>query len=246
VSGDALAPSHALLDVDSRRRKARKLIALLERERPLHGARALDIGTGNGVIAAELAAVAGAVDSVDLRDERVVEEGYRFAIVTGTELPFRDASFDVVLTNHVIEHVGERPEQLRHLREIRRVLAPGGVVYLAVPYRFRLIENHYRLPLLSWLPTSAADRYVHAVRGADRYDCRLLDRRQVAALAREAGLTASERTLDAVQLAGDTETGVAARMASLPRGALRVLLPLMPTLIYVLRASADASRTSAA
>jgi SAM-dependent methyltransferase len=238
--------SHALLDVESRTRKARKIIDLLERERPLGGATVLDIGTGNGVIAAQLAQVAGAVDSIDLRDERVVRDGYGFRVFDGGVLPFADAAFDVVLSNHVIEHVGERPEQIRHLQEIARVLAPGGVVYLAVPYRFRLIENHYRLPLLSWLPQGAADRYVAATGRAPRYDCRLLDRRDVRTLAAAAGLTAAERTLEVVQLAGATETGLAARVAGLPRPVLHALLPLVPTLVYVLRASAEASRTSPA
>jgi SAM-dependent methyltransferase len=240
------SPSHALLDIASRERKARKIIRLLERERPLAGARVLDIGTGNGVIAAELARAGADVDSVDLRDERVVTDGYRFRLVDGTELPFGAGSFDVVLSNHVIEHVGERADQLRHLTEVRRLLAAGGIVYLAVPYRFRLVENHYRLPLLSWLPPTAADRYVRLARSAPRYDCRLLDRRQVAALAREAGLDASERTLEVLRLAADTETGAAAAVAGLPRPILRALLPLAPTLVYLLRASSAASPISPA
>ena len=102
------------------------------------------------------------------------------------------------------------------------------------------------MPLLSWLPSALADRYVRAVRGAPRYDCRLLDRREVAALAGEAGLVSSERTLDVLQLAAGTETGVAARVARLPRPLLRTLLPLVPTLVYVLRARPAASRINPA
>src|SRR3546814_9833619 len=67
-------------------------------------------------------------------------------------LPFADDSFDVVLSNHVIEHVGEQPEQLAHLSELRRVLTPGGIGYLAVPNRWMLVEPHYRLAFLSWWP----------------------------------------------------------------------------------------------
>ena len=50
---------HANVDLDSRRRKAAKIIALLDRQRPLAGARILDVGTGAGVIASELARAAG-------------------------------------------------------------------------------------------------------------------------------------------------------------------------------------------
>lgn len=47
-----------------------------------------------------------------------------------TKLPFKDAGFDVVLCSHVLEHV---PDVLTALRELRRVLAPGGVALLLVP-----------------------------------------------------------------------------------------------------------------
>ncbi|MGF1446231.1 MAG: methyltransferase domain-containing protein [Pikeienuella sp.] len=46
------------------------------------------------------------------------------------ELPFEDASIDLVLCNHVLEHV---PEDQVAMREIRRVLAPGGLAILQVP-----------------------------------------------------------------------------------------------------------------
>ena len=42
------------------------------------------------------------------------------------ELPFDDASFDVVIANHMLYHVPDRP---RALAEIRRVLVPGGAFH---------------------------------------------------------------------------------------------------------------------
>jgi ubiquinone/menaquinone biosynthesis C-methylase UbiE len=151
---------HAILDGDSRRLKAQKIARLVESARPLRGARLLDIGAGSGYIASNLREFVGAegeVWAVDVNDQRRTNEGYRFKPVTGTELPFEDDSFDVVLSNHVIEHVGDRAAQLHHLGEIRRVLAPGGVCYLAVPNRWGLVEPHFRLPFLSWIPAGLRD-----------------------------------------------------------------------------------------
>lgn len=47
----------------------------------------------------------------------------------GESLPFRDASFDIVLCDNVIDHA-EGPAQI--VREIARVLAPGGLLYFTV------------------------------------------------------------------------------------------------------------------
>lgn len=46
---------------------------------------------------------------------------------------------DVILTNHVIEHVGEYESQLEHLNEIKRLLK-NGIAYLAVLNKWMLIE----------------------------------------------------------------------------------------------------------
>ena len=46
------------------------------------------------------------------------------------DIPHPDASFDVVLCNHVLEHI---PDDLRAMRELRRVLRPGGWAILQVP-----------------------------------------------------------------------------------------------------------------
>ena len=47
-----------------------------------------------------------------------------------TRLPFPDASYDAVLASHVLEHIRD---DRRALREVRRVLRPGGFAALPVP-----------------------------------------------------------------------------------------------------------------
>ena len=46
------------------------------------------------------------------------------------QLPFRDGSFDVIYCSHVLEHVAS---DRAAMRELRRVLAPGGWAILQVP-----------------------------------------------------------------------------------------------------------------
>ncbi len=64
-----------------------------------------------------------------------------------TELPFEDAAFDLVCAFDVIEHI---EDDALAVREIHRVLAPGGVVFLTVPaYQFLWskhdeVNHHFR------------------------------------------------------------------------------------------------------
>lgn len=53
------------------------------------------------------------------------------------DLPFGDDFFDLVITNHMLYHVDERQ---RGLREIRRVLRPGGMLFAATNGREHLRE----------------------------------------------------------------------------------------------------------
>src|SRR5690348_18512270 len=111
---------HAVPDLPSRRLKGLKierLLGLAESPKPI---RLLEVGAGSGGIAHYFGThpeLQCEVDAVDVHDNRLVADGYRFQLVSDTRLPFRDQSFDVVLTNHVIEHVGDATAQLAHLKE---------------------------------------------------------------------------------------------------------------------------------
>lgn len=226
---------HAILDARSRILKARKIIELVGRDR-IADARVLDIGTGAGVMASELAKLAREVTGIDVRDQRTVFDGYRFVRVDGTTLPFEDAAFDVVVSNHVIEHVGERTDQLHHLREVSRVLAADGVCYLAVPNRWVLLEPHFRLPFLSWIPRPLRDPYVRLAGKGDFYDCNLPTRESLEGLFAAAGFSHRELTIDAIRALDRVESpsGLTGRILRAPDGVLRLLLPVVPTMIYLL------------
>lgn len=227
---------HAILDPVSRQVKARKIHDILRRRRTIEGTDILDIGAGSGHIAAFFAEATGisgnvaAVDQVDQLDELCVP-GIAFQRTQGTRLPFDEHSFDIVITNHVIEHVGERPAQLDHLREIRRVLKPGGVVYLAVPNRWSVMEQHFNLPFLSWLPLPLASAYVRLTGRGTHYDCTPLSRRSLRRLFAEAGLALEEVTIEALRLMAAQEfpRPVARLLSALPDWSLWLPMILVPT-----------------
>ena len=89
----------------------------------------------------------------------------------GERLPFADASFDVVFTNEVLEHV---QDDRQAAREIARVLRPGGRSVNFVPNRLYFFETHgiywrgqYKFgnkPFVNWLPTTLRDKLAPHVR----------------------------------------------------------------------------------
>jgi ubiquinone/menaquinone biosynthesis C-methylase UbiE len=137
----------------NRRAKADKIIKILNEvqgksEKLLSRQTLLDIGTGNGEIAGYLSEGYDVV-SVDVIDQRAAYDGFKFVQLNGERLPFGDKSFDVVVSNHVIEHVANAD---LHLSEVGRVLKDNGIAYLATPNRFWPWEVHNKIPLLHYLP----------------------------------------------------------------------------------------------
>lgn len=55
-----------------------------------------------------------------------------------TNMQYDSNSFDILLANHVLEHVGD---DLKALREIHRILRPGGIAILQTPYSRKLLHT---------------------------------------------------------------------------------------------------------
>jgi SAM-dependent methyltransferase len=72
-------------------------------------------------------------------------------LADGRSLPFRDASFDVVFSNSVIEHLGDAQSQVRFAAEVARV---GNAYWVQTPNRLFPVEQHLFMPFLHWLPGS--------------------------------------------------------------------------------------------
>lgn len=229
---------HAALDLPSRSWKGAKIERLLDLGDLRHPMRMLEIGTGSGGIAHYFAThprLRCEVVAVDVCDNRLVRDGYEYRQVRGVELPFEDASFDVVITNHVIEHVGDGAAQRLHLTEIRRVMRPGGIGYLAVPNRWMLTEPHYRLMFLSWLPRGWRTPYLRLMRKGEFYDCEPLQMRQLECMIDGSGLAYRNLGVEAWRATFEIERprSLGARVLRVtPDALLRPLKRLIPTLIY--------------
>jgi len=127
----------------------------LESVAGLQDPRVLDVGCGDGLLTGELAKAGVRVTGVDpsavaLERARAAHPGIAFAQTTDDgRLPFDDVAFDAAVCLNVLEHVADT--QLL-LSEVRRVLAPGGVFAVAVPFHGRFenvlvalgsFERHY-------------------------------------------------------------------------------------------------------
>lgn len=229
--------THAILDSFSRKNKARKIECLLRKYAELHLNRMLEVGCGSGFIISYFSKLGYGQQgsyAVDIADERQVTKGFQFQKVQGTALPFADETFDFVTSNHVVEHVGEHIDQVHHLSEVFRCLEQGGTLYFAVPNRWGVIEPHYKLPLLSWLPDKVASAYVRLFNLGSHYDCKPLSRKQAIKLLRQSGFECVDATLDAIPLTGTIEGDwLTRRVTALPRWFWQLFSGIMPTLIFI-------------
>jgi SAM-dependent methyltransferase len=126
--------------------------------------RVLDWGCGLGQVTAFLRARGVDTEAFDYSDDPAATEPVRRRLDHYPEveaqlspdpvnLPYDDASFDAVLSLGVLEHV---PDPDASLEELRRVLKPGGLLYVyKLPNRFSYVERiartfglyyHGRLP----------------------------------------------------------------------------------------------------
>lgn len=102
------------------------------------GASILEIGSGTGTLLYRLRQQGYDVRGVEV-NAQLLEEARRWYgdlpldQVRGTTLPFADATFDIVMSFDVFEHI---PDSDAHLREVRRVLRPGGRYLVQTPNKW--------------------------------------------------------------------------------------------------------------
>lgn len=124
------------------------------------GHRILEIGAGPANPTTAFLATLGAVTGLDVSRE-VLDNSYcqESHVYDGTRFPFRDESFDLCVSNYVLEHVAD---PLTHFAEAFRVLAPGGAYCFRTPNRW-----HYITLASSILPHSMHLRLANRLRGLE-------------------------------------------------------------------------------
>jgi SAM-dependent methyltransferase len=134
----------------------------------------LDVGCGVGMYTAAFRRETPHVFGVEIERERAIEAQERTAGVAeavGEQLPFPDATFDLVFSHEVLEHV---TDDRVCVQEMVRVTRPGGRLVVFVPNRLYFFETHGvfwrgeyhfgNVPLVNWLPTALRDRLAPHVR----------------------------------------------------------------------------------
>jgi ubiquinone/menaquinone biosynthesis C-methylase UbiE len=131
---------------------------ILERYTSVRGKKLLEIGSGYGVNLAAWTKIYNVDGYGTERDAEGFGNSFRISQdilkandldpkriidVSGNELPFADASFDIVYARNVLEHT-EDPVQVLH--EAIRVLRPGGIFHTEIPNYLSYFEGHYLIP----------------------------------------------------------------------------------------------------
>jgi SAM-dependent methyltransferase len=151
---------------------------------PLAGRRVLDLGCGLGEYVRGFSRQGAHAFGCDVAHNRLAEGRRRGAEglvqAAGEALPYADRTFDVVVLNEVIEHVSD---DRATMREVGRVLAPGGIAVIYAPNRLYPFETHGiylgkryvfgNIPLVNWLPNVLRNRLVpharaYTARGIER------------------------------------------------------------------------------
>jgi SAM-dependent methyltransferase len=102
------------------------------------GARVLDLGAGPGSFPSERQDLF--VVRLDLEKPYRLGQG-SYVLADAASMPFAPASFDLIVSNHSLEHFTALDATLR---ETGRILKPDGVLYVAVPDATTFTDRVYR------------------------------------------------------------------------------------------------------
>jgi SAM-dependent methyltransferase len=164
-------------------------LAVLTRLVPVAGRDVVDVGCGDGGLAAGLARAGARVTGLEVSPDKLDTarrardgSGVRFALGRGEALGLPDDSADVVVYLRSLHHV---PVDAMGgaLDEARRVLRPGGLLYVAEPLAegaffamVELVEDETEVRAAAQAALSAADEHGFAHVAAERYELEMVCR----------------------------------------------------------------------
>ena len=118
----------------------------------------LDLGCGPGFLHEYFLKVGIEAVGVEIVKRKVLQAKKNtpkgnFILADGCKLPFKNESFDTVITNDVLEHV---PYTLANpmLSDVKRALKAKGMFYISVANKYQIHEPHTLIPLLTWFPSA--------------------------------------------------------------------------------------------
>lgn len=131
-----------------------------------HFGRVLDLGAGMGGFAVAMQRAGECLIALDYNPAyceiartraRRYDLNLAALVGAGEALPFPDATFHLVTCWDVLEHV---QEPARLLGEIARVLDADGSAFITVINRLALVDPHYHLRGLNYLPRRLGEKYI--------------------------------------------------------------------------------------
>jgi ubiquinone/menaquinone biosynthesis C-methylase UbiE len=166
-----------VLEKKDRKRVANQLASILlefSERKSFNGLTLLDVGCSNGAVTYFLSKNGGGFIGVDVDRNAISEaifsyksrKNISFKLASGTSLPLKNNSFDIVICNQVYSYV-ENPTKL--MKEIYRVLKTNGFCLFTGDNLLRLVEPMYNLPFLRWLPQNLTKQLLKSLGYKDIY-----------------------------------------------------------------------------